>query len=138
MEGVSSHSCGGLFAFITIKNMKEFIKEDWFKFVVIGCFVVLIYSIYQYLVVIPSLKIDEEKQQQDTIRNIQQFNRGNLSDCLDRANREYGSSGYGWCHKIGYDDNNLTACVLPPNVEKVLSDERQNEKDNCFKQYPQK
>ena len=106
--------------------MKNWLKENWFK---IGMLLILLVMVlivaYYFLVYIPQR--NNELDFQKGSRKV------DLQNCLDSVTNNYFSAQRFHCKQSGQNNG----CTLSVGAEAGLSDGLDQDKANCFKQYPQ-
>jgi hypothetical protein len=92
---------------------------------------------YYYVVFLPNqeqTKLDFQKQQEQTAEYNARVNNTLLQACLDKAEKNYNAE---W--EIGCNTEKLkNDCNLPLYLADNIKKDRNDAKDFCFKQYPQK
>jgi predicted membrane protein len=117
--------------------MKNFLKDNWFKIIIAFSILIVAVSIgYYFIIYIPKINADklaEQKAQQRLEANTKLTNQTNLQDCLDQAATDSSTQWDKNCSTRGLKND----CSLPMDVSDSIGKAEVNQKNDCFKQYPQ-
>jgi phage-related tail fiber protein len=133
--------------------MKDFLKENWFKVGIIIAILLLAYSVYYALVVRPDKQATEQQQLKTENQNL-------LQTCLALADLNYSSNWATACQtnaqrvKDGYQNcvnqdlgaancrsvwgtpDDSANCSLPTTTAQNVNNYHDQDKADCYKQYP--
>lgn len=121
--------------------MNQFIEDNWFKigFLFITLFAVLLVG-YYFVIYQPKYNKERlsEQQAKDFQSNMDEINAKDesaklLQGCLDEADINYTSAWDATCITNG----DKAGCGLYSGQTTILENRKENDKQNCFKQYPQ-
>ncbi len=118
----------------------NWVKENWFKLGILIAILILSASpAYYFGIYLPQK--DATAQSAATFQALEaQYQKdevaGKLQDCLDAADSNYNDLFTEDCKLEGKTDCDTNASVYMSTAE-ALQKDRDNQKDFCFKQYPQ-